>query len=250
MHARGKVWLGKQTVGAECALKETEICAERIPAAELRKLTPDEAERWVVKIGLTEFKGRISTNGIDGRKLARFPLCSVTEIKAELKITMTETVRLKNEIRKGVSHSVDELGKVKTFSVQGPLGEEERRCGIRLLLERSLAINVADRPATADSVFGLLGGVEKLDLKEDLERRTIGTIEEFGYSESTSGSAGQSQRSLLSSYRSLRSFDQEAKQEDEGAATPTSCQNARYLSTAGTNTVLEVSFFDVHFKIG
>ena len=68
-----------------------------------------------------------------------------------------DATSLKNAIREAISTAADEMPKNKEVKIDGLLGEELRSVGVRVLLERSLAENVADRPSTAQCALEHLG---------------------------------------------------------------------------------------------
>ena len=116
-------------------------------------MTPAEAEQWAVeKLGIGKLAGKIESAGIDGAKMLELSKMGLSDAKKAHK-GMSPVVHAK---LKGVAHGV---------STPADAMPEE----IAALLEKTLAVEVGERPATVMDVLEMLGAAdEDGDLYRDM----------------------------------------------------------------------------------
>ena len=150
MHARAARWFGP---GAVSRLEAVRECASRTPVSAVCAMTPAEAEQWAVeKLGIGKLAGKIESAGIDGAKMLELSKMGLSDAK-KAHNGMSPVVHAK---LKGVAHGV---------STPADAMPEE----IAALLEKTLAVEVGERPATVMDVLEMLGAAdEDGDLYRDM----------------------------------------------------------------------------------
>ena len=137
MLARAGRWFGP---GAVSRLEAVRECASRTPVSAVRGMTSAEAERWAVeKLGPSKLAGKIESAGIDGAKMLELSKMSLKDAKKAHK-DMSPVVHTK---LKSVAHGV---------STPADTMPEE----IAALLEKILAVDVGERPATVKGALNTL----------------------------------------------------------------------------------------------
>ena len=141
MYARAARWFGP---GALSRLEAVRECALRTPVSAVCAMTPAEAERWAVgKLGIDKLAGKIESAGIDGTKMLELSKMGLSDAKKAHK-GMSPVVHTKLKgVARGVSTPADAM-------------HEE----IAALLEKTLAVEVGERPSTVGKVLEMLGAAE------------------------------------------------------------------------------------------
>ena len=146
MHARTSRWFGP---GAVSWLEAVRECASRVSSSVVCAMTPAEAEQWAVEtLGIDKLTGKIESSGINGAKMLELSKMSLSDAKkAHPGMSPVVYTKLKG-VARGVSTSADAM-------------PEE----IAALLEKTLAVDVGERPATADAALELLGANDELNME-------------------------------------------------------------------------------------
>ena len=138
VHARAARWFGP---GAVSRLEAVRECAARVSSSSVCAMTPAEAERWAVEtLGIGKLAGKIESAGIDGAKMLELSKMSLSDAKKAHK-GMSAPVHTK---LKGVAHGV---------STPADVMHEK----IAALLEKTLAVEVGEQPATVEEALRMLG---------------------------------------------------------------------------------------------
>ena len=163
MHARAARWFGPGAVSRPEAVRE---CASRTPVSAVCAMTPAEAERWAVgKLGIDKLAGKIESAGIDGTKMLELSKMSLSDAKKAHK-GMSPVIHTKLKgVARGVSTPADAM-------------PEE----IAALLEKTLVVEVGERPSTVVRVLEMLGaakyGRPKRDMSDAVGGAALPGIEE------------------------------------------------------------------------
>ena len=138
MHARASRWFGP---GAVSRLEAVGECASRVSSSVVCAMTPAEAEQWAVEtLGIDKLAGKIDSAGIDGAKMLELSKMSLSDAKkAHPGMSPVVHTKLKG-VARGVSTSADAMPDK-----------------IAALLEKTLAVDVGERPATAEAALEMLG---------------------------------------------------------------------------------------------
>ena len=138
MHARASRWFGP---GAVSRLEAVGECASRVSSSVVFAMTPAEAEQWAVEtLGIDKLAGKIESAGIDGAKMLELSKMSLSDAKkAHPGMSPVVHTKLKG-VARGVSTSADAMPDK-----------------IAALLEKTLAVDVGERPATAEAALTMLG---------------------------------------------------------------------------------------------
>ena len=153
MHARAARWFGS---GAVSRLEAVRKCALRTPLSTVRDMTPAEAERWAVeKLGIGKLAGKIESAGINGAKMIELSSMSLSDAKKAHE-GMSPPVHTK---LKGVAHGVST-----------PADAMHKK--VAALLEKTLALEVGERPATAEEALKMLGAKINYPNLRTLKRET------------------------------------------------------------------------------
>ena len=141
MHARAARWIGVGSIAPHEAVQEN---VARIPVDKVRKMNPAKAESWLVEqLGNVKLAGKIESSGIDGSRLLEIAKMTQKEAAAALGIKMARAIVSQLAIRRNVATPADTM--------------HEK---IAVLLEKTLAVDVGERPVTAEQALELLGATD------------------------------------------------------------------------------------------